>query len=614
MQQPAAASSLQPVSRLPVILIAAVIQGWALYGLHRAIVQHAWPATQPAWLLALYAVAVFVPVSVELLAEHARGSALWRLLALLIVGWFGFGWHHGAWVADLPGERFASSGDCFPLAFELSVLWLLVLPFLQTRLASGRWQVDYRALFTYAWRNKITLAEAALFTGLFWLILFLWQSLFHMLKIDFFQQLFREPLFIYPATSIAFGCALHLIGSIDRLVAAVLEQILNVLKWLALVAGALLALFTLALLPRLPGLVFTGQKAIGAAWLLWLIAVIVLLLNAAYRDGTVERPYPRWIALALRLIVPLTVIVSLTALYALGVRTAHYGLTVERVWALIVAAAALVYSCGYALAALGRGAWLAGIARVNVIVAVALIVTIGAALTPLLSPYRLAANSQYALALTVPVAADSAEPLGQTAFHYLRFDAGRYGRERLKVLAQRSDGPNAPRTRELAAAALAQQNAWAAEPGRLDVEQLVKAMPVYPAGRSNDAQLITALVAELSKPENGSVYQTAASRSLAGLYIDLRGDGQDEFVLLTGGAGGGLLFEQHAGEWRLAGHVRPRASNAPWQGVLADLDKGNIAARPAPWKELWVGSRQFRVEGTQQADAAQVGMVRGDSR
>src|SRR5580658_3035203 len=171
MQQ--ASASMQPPTRLPVILVAAVLQGWALYGLHHAIVQHAWPATAPSWLLALYAVAVFVPVSVELLAEHARGSTLWRLLAVLALAWFGFGWHHGAAVAEMPGERFAGYDDGFPLAFELTVLWLLVLPFLQTRLASGSWRVDYRSLFTYAWRNKITLAEAALFTGLFWLILFL---------------------------------------------------------------------------------------------------------------------------------------------------------------------------------------------------------------------------------------------------------------------------------------------------------------------------------------------------------------------------------------------------------------------------------------------------------
>lgn len=102
------------------------------------------------------------------------------------------------------------------------------------------------------------------------------------------------------------GCALHLIGSIDGLVSAVLEQLLNVLKWLATVAGALLVLFTLALLTKLPGLVFSGRHAIGADWLLWLVAVIVLFLNAAYRDGRVDRPYPRWIAQAFRFAVPLT--------------------------------------------------------------------------------------------------------------------------------------------------------------------------------------------------------------------------------------------------------------------------------------------------------------------
>jgi hypothetical protein len=599
MQQSAAAAPVTPPSRLPAILVAAVVQGWALYGLHRAIVHHGWPATEPRWLLALYAVVVFVPVTVELLAEHVRNRALWRLLALLGLAWFGFGWHHGASVSDPLTDRFASSGECFPLAFELIVLWLLLLPFLQKRLASGSWSVDYRALFTYAWRNKITLAEAALFTGLFWLLLFLWQMLFHMLGLDFFRELFREPLFIYPVTSIAFGCALHLIGSIDRLVEAVLEQILNVLKWLALVAGTLLALFTLALLPRLPGLVFTGQKAIGAAWLLWLVAVTVLLLNAAYRDGSVERPYPRWIGLALRLVAPLTVIVSLTVIYALAVRTGHYGVTVERVWALIVAGAALVYSCGYAVAALGRGAWLAGIARVNVVAALALMAVIAAALTPLLSPYRLTANSQYARALggAQPAAVTDNSSPGETAYHYLRFSAGGYGRERLRQLAQLQDAPNAPRIRELAAAALALQNPWQADTSRLDVEQLVKTLPVYPAGRSLDAPLAAALVAELRKPENNLIYMSSTRRGTAGLYVDLSGGGVEQFVVLTSDAAGvGLLFEPHEGQWRLAGRVHTPWAEGGWPAMRADLDQGNVAVRPSPWKDLWVGSREFRVE------------------
>lgn len=266
---------------LPVILIAAVIQGWSLYALHRAIEAHHWPATHLEWLLGLYAVVLIAPTTVELMAVLAERTSLWVLTALLACAVFYFGWHDGGAVADVEAQDFAQRGDFFPLAFVLLVWWLLTLPFLQSRVTTRLWTVDYQRLFSFAWHNVITLAEAALFTGLFWLILFLWQSLFHMLQIDFFRTLFEKPIFAYPVTAIVFGCALHLIGSIDTLVSAVLEQVLNVLKWLATVAGALLILFTLALLTKLPGLVTSGRHAIDAEWLLWLMAVIVLFLNAA---------------------------------------------------------------------------------------------------------------------------------------------------------------------------------------------------------------------------------------------------------------------------------------------------------------------------------------------
>jgi hypothetical protein len=100
----------------------------------------------------------------------------------------------------------------------------------------------------------------------------------------------------------------------------------------------------------------------------------------------VAQPYPKWMALFLRAAVPLTVIVSATALYALITRTQHYGLTIERVWAFVVAGAAMLYSIGYSASVFGKAAWLGGIARINIIVALALMAVIAAALTPLLSP------------------------------------------------------------------------------------------------------------------------------------------------------------------------------------------------------------------------------------
>lgn len=588
-------SGPQPLARrtgLPLILIMAVIQGGLLYALHRAIDAHQWPAPHLPLLLALYAVAFLVPTTVQLMVEYAGRRSLWTLAALLAAAVFYFGWHHGAAVADAQTRNFGESGSFFSLGFVLLVWWLLTLPFLQSRVATGEWRVDYTRLFGFAWRNKITLAEAALFTALFWLLLFLWQSLFHMLEIDFFQTLFQAPIFVYPVTALVFGCALHLIGSIDALVSAVLEQLLNVLKWLATVAGALLILFTFALLASLPGLVSSGRRAMDAEWLLWLVAVIVLLLNAAYRDGTVDRPYPRWIAQALRFAVPLTVVIAATALYALIVRSGHYGLTVERVWGLIVAAAALVYAVGYSVAALRRGPWLSMASRVNVMVALILIVIIGAALTPLLSPYRLAAISQYQLILDGRYAALPQNRPGESPFVYLAFESGNYGRKELQRLATLQGRAGADEIRSLAAQALKQGNRWELAP-RPAPKALVAKLPLYPAGRTLDSEL-----SQLVQADWGRLYPSVGAANVAqlaaGVFVDLDGDGSDEFVLLS--LSGGRLYQSRDGHWKYVGALYSQgmmmASGSELTKALSD---GQVSAVAQPWKDLAVGDHRYRV-------------------
>lgn len=582
---------------LPAILILAVIQGWALYGLHHSISSHHWPATQPAWLLALYAVAVFIPTTLQLLVDHLLRPALWAMVAVAAIALFYFGWHHGGAVADARIDRFVSSKDYFPLAFVLVVWWLHLLPFLQNRLTAGRWTPEYAPLFRHAWRNVIGLAEAAVFTGLLWLILGLWQELFHMLGMDFFQDLFTDPIFAYPVTAVAFGCALHLIGSIDRLLSAVLEQVLNVLKWLAVVAGVLLTLFTLALLIKLPNLVFTGERAIGATWLLWLVAVVVLFLNAAYRDGTVERVYPKAIALGLRACVPLLLVVAVTAFYALIVRAGHYGLTVQRVWAFVVAGAALIYSVGYSFSAFAKGRWLGGIARVNVAVALAVVVAISAALTPALSPYRLAANSQFRLVLEGTDRRPKNRFGGETSFAYLRFNAGQYGRAKLEQLANLQNHPDAARIRELAALALKQSAPWEPAPV-LDADKLVPRLGIFPQDHVLDADLAKRLAADWSNPGTRYLLTPRDSEAVAGVFADLDGDGVEEFILL--GAGGGPVYSHRSGHWLPTGQAFPRhatsESQRSWDAMRADLAKGALSATPVEWQDLTIGPRRFRID------------------
>ena len=128
---------------LPVILLAAVVQGWALYALHHAIKNQRWPATEPAWLIALYMIAILVPISVQMLTQYVRQTSQWVLLVPFTIAFFYFGWHHGGSVYDNPSDHFGGTGQFFPLSCVTAVLWLLLLPFLQSRLVAGRWSVPY---------------------------------------------------------------------------------------------------------------------------------------------------------------------------------------------------------------------------------------------------------------------------------------------------------------------------------------------------------------------------------------------------------------------------------------------------------------------------------------
>src|SRR5690606_27875228 len=317
----------------------------------------------------------------------------------------------------------------------------------------------------------------------------------------------------------------------------VLEQILNVLKWLATVAAVILILFTIALLFKLPEMIATGQKAIGAAWLLWLVAVMVLLLNAAYRDGHVERPYPTWLARPLQWSVPLTVVIALTALYALSIRTQNYGLTVERIWAFIVAGTALIYVIGYSSSAFSHSSWLPSIARVNVIAAITLLLVIGAALTPILSPYRLAADSQFQMALNhadmIKQSKKSTSATGpcdnatefvdvrqsrHSPHHYLRFDAGLYGQNKLQELAKVQNHPRKEQIRARAQAALAQKNRWSSEQLIApDIAGIIAALPVHPSSRSIDTNLRDALQADLQKPQWDYPFNDPSAEKFVGI-------------------------------------------------------------------------------------------------
>lgn len=398
-----------------------VLQAFALWGLHESLTSGTWPASDPGLLFALYPIVIFVPLTLLLLWSHVREHVLWIAAVALALFLFWTGRYVLDGVVGPVSSEKLDEDVIAAFVLPFIVAWLIAIPLLRARLESGRWHAAYPILFRGASRSYLTLLETALFTGVFWALLALWAGLFAMLGNNFFRDAFADPRFFYPATTLAVATAIRIIGTSDRLVDGVLDQLLGLLKWLAPLAGLIVVLFTFALLPKLPALFSSGEKVLNSAILLALVAMTLLLLNAAYRDGEQESGYGLVLQRAMRLVPPLLAIVALTALASMVIRTVDLGLTPPRFWGLMTATFAVLFSVGYAIAA---------IRRVNFLLAVVLLLVLVISLTPFGSPLRWSIAQQVSRAMTA-----AAETDREGALRFLRFDAGAAGRAALEDLA-----------------------------------------------------------------------------------------------------------------------------------------------------------------------------------
>ena len=165
-------------------------------------------------------------------------------------------------------------------------------PFLQASVRSGRPQLapPYAELFEAGWQNTLVVVQAALFTVLFWALLFLWAELFDVVGVGVFESLFQEPAFAYPVTSVTFGYAVALAQSREQFVLLLRRHLFGVLLWLL----PLVAFIASAFLVTLPatGLAPLWKTGHATFLMLWLQVFLLFFFNAAYQDGANPPPYP----------------------------------------------------------------------------------------------------------------------------------------------------------------------------------------------------------------------------------------------------------------------------------------------------------------------------------
>lgn len=570
-----AAAGLPPRTILVTRLVTAAVQAAALYMLIEATLGRTiWLATAPALFKPLLLVASCVPLIVLCGAGQLGGRALagWAVVAAALLA--GLGWHDAARgaVPSYPGqEMFWPSWHLLlvtpPLLFVSHVL-------VTDALVARRLVPPYRLHFDTAWKIALQGLLAGAFVAVFWGMLTMGAGLFKLLNVSLFVDLLQKRWFAIPATTLAVAAAVHATDVQPALIRGTRTMVVVLFAWL-LPLLVLILLGFLACLPILSLAPLWGTH-FATALLLSAAALMIALINAAYQDGTTQRPaVQRWAArLGALELLPL---VGLAA-WALGLRVGQYGWTTDRVFAAAAILIAGVHAIGYAAAAAGR-AWMKWMEPTNEASAWLAVGLALALFSPIADPGRLMVASQRAR--LARGAADAAT----FDFIALKFDGARWGRTALAEYAARTDAPEIARR---AQAAIAVRSRYAAR-AKTTPEGRAAQIDVYPPGR----ELPPALLADggpwLTALPYSSCFSPGNPTHCQARFLRFDGEAE-EMILVISPPQAFIMAPAADGSWQVRGEL---AGKLHCLNLAKSLATGDITMSPHELPDIVVGGNRF---------------------
>lgn len=558
-------------------------QGLLLYALYRASNAQTWPATDAYAFAPLVMVAVFIPLIAlqGLSTMRPRTLTIWAGAATILLVLLALYERSIIWPVDK--TRTDTNVPGAALVFFCAI-WLFMA---QVLVAAGdgarRIIAPYADYFDAAWKLGLQLALAALFTGVFWGVLALGAALFDLIGLRFLSDLIENAWFAFPASALAVTAGLHLSDVRSHLITGTRTIVLVLLSWL-------LPLMALVAIGFLSALSFTGLGALwltksAAALLLSCAAALVILINAAYQDGTDMRTRPRMVRIAMMAASLALVPLVLLSFWAIALRVVQYGWTDTRIIAFAGLIVAACYAGGYAFAVIwSRARDLRLLEMTNIATSFVVIAILMAQLSPLASPTRIAVESQVSRLKTGSISAQEFD------FDWLRFSGGAYGHDALIALTQSADKT----VREAAAKALTAASRMA--PVKPANAYRPKQIVVYP----KDHKIPASLLAQQWPPterQNVPPCLTPAGGKCDAFFAELTGDTHDEIIFIWGGSenwSNAVLGDNGTGHWRVVGSLDgPHCASD-----LAAMRAGQyaiVAPTPPHFLALETGAGRFTV-------------------
>ncbi len=453
-------------------------------------------------------------------------------------------------LVSLAGARYAVATSFLDDPVMLSVAGILVLfatPFLLVWMTERAEWASYARLFDAAWRMVVRYTVALAFVAVFWLLAFLGNALLKLVDVTVIDVVLRTDWARYMASGAILGLGLAVVHELRETLSPYL--LLRLLRLLVPAVLAIVGVFLLAIPLRGFGQLF-GEFSAAGTLMAVAIAAITLVSAALDRDDSaaVRTRGLRLATRALALILPL---LAVLAVWAVLLRVRQYGLTPDRILALAVSAFLLAYGACYCGAALLGKGWMARIRKVNVGMAL-LVLLVGALwMTPVLNVYRLSAQSQLARYES------GAASLDQLALWQMAHEWGKAGQAALVQLEAMRERPDH-------ADLVARIEMVRSEPNPFQLERLVQQgkapnraaelldlMPVRPAGAT------MTLGRFLEVPDYGlDAWLQACNRALP--------DGRAGCVLVQGGFAPVVAEEDQAVVIYLDGDGQSRADHVVW--------------------------------------------------
>ena len=546
-----------------------------------------WSDRHPMLFAGLALVTTYVPVIAIAELPRMRRRVLLTYLLLTVAALMGLA-AYDIWRDPLEPYWMTSTARVWPsprIAVCVTLGLFVVNQLLEHRARGQALFSAYAQHFEDSWMRGFQLVISLIFALLVWGVLELGATLFDLIKVGWFRTMIQHNWFICPALAMAFAAAIHLTDVRPTLLKGMRNVVMTLLSWL-------LPLVVTLSLGFLMALCFVGLRPLwdtrhAASLLFTACSITVFLLNAAYKDGdpaTLPSGLIRIGAFAAGgVLLPLALLGS----YAVGLRVNQYGWTPERVTSAAVALMALIYSCGYAYAAIDRRGWIRQLESVNVFAGLAILALLVALLTPIADPARLSVNSQLSRL------AAGAVPSAKLDYLFLRFDSGTYGRNALVRLVAGADADVRSRAARVQTLKVRAYPAAQGEPNSAATESAFAHATVYPKGaqlpadfRNEEGQL-----GDIANPlcmQNGSPCD---------IYVVPYGpDAKPALIVrspvltssrFTGSVGSsiGVVFQRNAaGNWSRLGTLQ----NLNCPGVESALQNGNLTSVPPEHDDLLV--------------------------